>query len=228
MNPTLTFGSHKTSEEGVCLLEACALIAGEAHTDHPVCVCPVLSAFLRKVNDLAFHDDEARTQVLLPLVESLISSRASEEVERARAYLLIDSVLREMLPLSLAHYGFNEESALFSTLPALTPENLTTVKAQYEAAFRKIDINERPDHLSGLLVIILRATLGGMKALSQMTGPLWAYQAEEAALCAAHAYSWISDESDESESQPSQHIGGLAKTTYDLIVDLVRRAVLIR
>ena len=226
MSHNLTFGSHQTPEDGLCLLEACALIAGEPHSDRPNCVCPVLSAFLRKVNDLAFHDDETRTRVLSPLVVALVLSRATEDVERARTYALADSTVREMLPLALKYYGFAEDSALFASLPTLTPETLQTCKAEYEAAFRhvQVEIDQRPPHLSGLLTIAFRAASGCLKALSQMTGPLWSYHAEEVALCAAHAYSWISDESDESEP----HAEGLAEATYDLTIALVQRALLSR
>jgi hypothetical protein len=41
--PTLSHGSHDRREDGMCLMEAVAFLAGERHSDRPVCACPVLS-----------------------------------------------------------------------------------------------------------------------------------------------------------------------------------------
>jgi hypothetical protein len=57
-----------------------------------------------------------------------------------------------------------------------------------------------------------------------MNGSLWKYQAEEVALCAAHAYSWVSDDD---EGDPDV-VRGLTEGTYSLMVSLVNRAVAIR
>lgn len=43
----LKTGSHRKLEDGACLLEVSAYLAGEPHTDHPACVSPVLGAFGR-------------------------------------------------------------------------------------------------------------------------------------------------------------------------------------
>ena len=34
-------GAHSSPDAGMCALEAAAWIAGEPHSDHPECVCPV-------------------------------------------------------------------------------------------------------------------------------------------------------------------------------------------
>ena len=38
-------GSHRSFEEGMCLLEAVAWVAGETHSDRPKCASPVIAAF---------------------------------------------------------------------------------------------------------------------------------------------------------------------------------------
>lgn len=41
---TLTYGAHDDPGDGLCLMEAVALLGGEAHTGSPACACPVLAA----------------------------------------------------------------------------------------------------------------------------------------------------------------------------------------
>ena len=48
---TLRHGSHTDRNSGVCLMEAVAWYAGEQHSDHPDCVCPVLGEMGRGLND---------------------------------------------------------------------------------------------------------------------------------------------------------------------------------
>src|SRR5688500_16148045 len=48
---TLSAGAHKSPEQGMCLLEAVAYVAGEPFSDHPKCVSPVIAAFGRRWND---------------------------------------------------------------------------------------------------------------------------------------------------------------------------------
>ena len=222
MTYPLSFGSHKNPNDGLCLLEACAREAGEPHSDHPECVCFVLSAFLRKVNDVGFFDNATRTRVLSPLISSLVSSRASEEVEKTRAYLLANSTLSEMLPLALKAYRMDDIAEVLEALPLLTPENIETARGQYVAGLTQIEHRASADEVSThswhLLTLAHNAAKGAIKALSQMHGPHWKPQAEEVALCAAHAYSLLSEDT----------AGDLRESTYSLMVHLLNRALLIR
>lgn len=86
----LKHGSHETPTAGMCLMEAAAYVAGESHSDHPKCVCPVLAAAGRSLNDASnWKDDEQRTRVLKPyLVKFLGTAEASTDeikVKRAEA-----------------------------------------------------------------------------------------------------------------------------------------------
>ncbi len=40
-----TAGKHNGPDDGMCLVEAAAWVAGEPFSDHPVCVDPVIAAF---------------------------------------------------------------------------------------------------------------------------------------------------------------------------------------
>lgn len=69
----LTAGDHDSPADGLCLMEAVALFAGERHGDWPTCVCPVLIEFGRVLNDTM--PDQWRTALLLPLVPALVGTR---------------------------------------------------------------------------------------------------------------------------------------------------------
>ena len=61
---TISFanGSHDDPESGVCAMEAAAYIAGEEHSDHPACVCPVIGGFMRSWNDALPSDADRDRQ----------------------------------------------------------------------------------------------------------------------------------------------------------------------
>ena len=98
----LTYGFHTSPEDGLCLVEAAAYLAGEPHGDRPLCVCPALAAFGRALNDGPWSSAEARTDALGPLVALLAGSRATRRVERARAVFLARRALTAYAPLALA------------------------------------------------------------------------------------------------------------------------------
>src|SRR5690242_21404680 len=67
----LSHGKHETASEGRCAMEWVAYIAGEPHTDQPVCVSPVLRSFGIALNDN--WDDEQR-QKLRPYLARCIGT----------------------------------------------------------------------------------------------------------------------------------------------------------
>ena len=98
----LKAGGHtKRDAEALCVMEAVAWVAGEPHSDHPVCACPVIGAFLRQWND-SISTDEARTRLLKPLVPRLVGSKSTEAVEVRRSYLALDWLAREYAPAWLS------------------------------------------------------------------------------------------------------------------------------
>ena len=90
---TLKLGIHADREDGMCAMEAAAYLAGEPHTDHPVCACPAITTFVINWND-SLPDDAARNRWIKPLVPLLVGSRVLDKegqmdtnVLTARAYL---------------------------------------------------------------------------------------------------------------------------------------------
>ena len=133
----LAFGSHKTREEGMCLLEAVAYIAGEPHTDRPKCVCPVLAAFGRAWNDAL--DDEDRNRLLRPFIPRLVGTRSTVEVEQRRAFMAADWAVRVATPVWLRAAGLVDEAGALEALAPLTSAEacikaMPTIRQAREAA----------------------------------------------------------------------------------------------
>src|SRR5262245_59576372 len=92
----LAVGEHDERDEGVCLLEAVAWFAGQEHTDHPPCVCPVIAVFGRSWNDSL--DDQTR-QRLIPYIPRMVGT--ADDLSERRAWLCLDWLSRECAPAFL-------------------------------------------------------------------------------------------------------------------------------
>ena len=93
----LSYGSHKSAEDGVCLMEAVAWMEGEPHSDHPQCACPIIGNFAMRINDKM--PDEWR-QKLVPFIPRLVGTR-SKEHELARAEYLTWQAIRVFVPFAM-------------------------------------------------------------------------------------------------------------------------------
>jgi hypothetical protein len=77
----LSRGSHRSPDEGACVMELSSMIAGEPFSDRPQSVCRVIASFLRAYNDVARDRDR---QDLYRCAADVIGTRASGEIEQAR------------------------------------------------------------------------------------------------------------------------------------------------
>lgn len=75
-------GKHGSPRDGACVMELVSMLAGEPFTDSPVCVSPIVAAFLRAYNDAV---DDDRRQELHDYASRAVGTRASATVERRRA-----------------------------------------------------------------------------------------------------------------------------------------------
>jgi hypothetical protein len=114
MDYTLSRGAHATAQDGRCAMEWVSYLAGEAHSDHPACVCPVLREISVKFNDAM---PDAQRQRLRPYLARMIGT-ADDRRSSRRAYRLVDWVSREIVPRALASAG---RADLAGTLSALAP-----------------------------------------------------------------------------------------------------------
>jgi hypothetical protein len=102
-----------------CVMEAVSYVAGEAWSDHPQCACPVVAAFLRAWND-SLPDDASRTRLLRPLVPKIVGSKSTAKVERKRADMAADWLVRVWTPRWLELADLREEAAALRALAPLT------------------------------------------------------------------------------------------------------------
>ena len=112
---TLAHGGHRTRDQGVCLLEAVAWWADEAHTDHPACVSPVLTSFGISINDSL---PAAKRQQLIPLIPLLPGTRGDGR-DDTRGYLALDWLLRAYAPAWLELAGLTAEAAALRDSPPI-------------------------------------------------------------------------------------------------------------
>lgn len=96
----LSYGSHDQPGDGMCAMEMVARLAGERHSDHPRCTCPVLTGFTIRLNDAMPDLWRRRLKVYLPF---LIGTRDGREAERAE--LLAWRAVRVFVPIALQAGG---------------------------------------------------------------------------------------------------------------------------
>jgi hypothetical protein len=78
----LNRGSHRSPDQGTCVMELASMLAGERFSDKPRSVSPVIGSLLRAYNDCL---DDDRRQDLYPYAARVVGTRAPRAVERSRA-----------------------------------------------------------------------------------------------------------------------------------------------
>jgi len=115
----LKSGAHYSFNEGACVMEAVAWVAGERWSDHPECACPVITAFLQSWND-ALPNDAERDRLLMPLVMRVIGTRGDAKMEKRRAMMAADWYIRVQAPAWLRLAGLTKQSDDLASLPEIT------------------------------------------------------------------------------------------------------------
>ena len=116
----------------MCAMEMVAWLAGEEHSDEPRCACPVIAAYVRAVND-ALPTDTSRDRMLRPLVPRFVNTRGSANDERRRGWIVVDAMVRRLLPHLLDKRGKKEFAAALREMPAVAD------KSSAQAMLRAID-----------------------------------------------------------------------------------------
>jgi hypothetical protein len=132
---TLAHGGHSTPEQGMCAAELVSYVVREPFSDHPKCTSPVVSAFLRSLNDRL--DDEKR-QLLLPfLVECdddgrpvldedgwmrpgpVVGTNTGEADDVTRGWMCVDWLIHEYAPAMFRFAGWTAEAEQFEQMVAI-------------------------------------------------------------------------------------------------------------
>jgi hypothetical protein len=132
---TFGVGAHVSRKHGMCVMETVAYIAGEPHSDHPQCACPVISAFMRSWND-GIKDDGLRRDLVGQFVFRLPGTKATPEIELQRSWMAFDWLVRECTAefLSLSP-ALATHSQVLRGLPEIGPHNLDMVVPMIQAAW---------------------------------------------------------------------------------------------
>ena len=89
--------------------EAVACLAGGTATaNSPECASLVIKKLAIWLNDAT--DDKLRSELLRDLPWRIVGTRASEQIERQRAYMAADWAVRFVCPILLRRAGLNDEA----------------------------------------------------------------------------------------------------------------------
>jgi hypothetical protein len=139
---TLAYGPHATPEDGRCAMEWVSHLAGEPHSDQPVCVSPVLRAFCTALNDSL---DEEPRQRLRPYLARTIGT-AGDGLDEARSWMAMDWLIRTYAPTWLGIARLHGAERRLSELPAVVSaadlpaalEALNVARAESRAAWSSV------------------------------------------------------------------------------------------
>jgi hypothetical protein len=118
-------GNSPSPRQGACLLDAVSWFEYGELGDHPACVCPVIAAFGRIVNDAL---DDTDRQRLKPFIPRLVGT-VDPEAELARAEYLAWQSIRVFLPFVMEIVGVPSEA-----------ERLRTFKGSLKDACRRATV----------------------------------------------------------------------------------------
>ena len=220
----LRAGGHDDLSRGMCILEAVSFVAREEWSDHPQCVCPAITSFLRSWND-GLPDDE-RNALLRDLIPKVVGTRSTRDVEWSRALLALDWLVRQYLPawLRLTHHA--ESAVAFEATPTPGLSDIDALRSKLESLSSRLtgDVDAPVSHDRHWLVIPATA---GTAARAVVRDAIWsvgwgrqgfaaAGAANDALTCAGFAAAIAKDHPDLLETR--RHLQQSAK-------DLVQRMI---
>lgn len=113
----LSKGNSKDPRKGACLLDAVSWLEYGHLGDHPECVCPVIAAYGRIINDLLPHAERQRLRVYIPRLVGTVDKAA----ESARTAAIGRHAERYAPERGFSGYGFtNNEKATITAAYTLT------------------------------------------------------------------------------------------------------------
>lgn len=107
-------------ETGGCPMELASFLADGSWTDRHACICPVIGAFLRPLND-GMPDGTTRARHFAAIVPRLVNTH-DPSLARRRAFLAADFAVREAAPIALDAAGRTEDAARLRALPPIVDQ----------------------------------------------------------------------------------------------------------
>lgn len=99
-------GNSSHPRYGACFMDAVSYLEYGTLGDHPECVCPVIAAFGRVINDAMSEEGRQRLRVFIPRLVGTVDP----ESERARSEYLAWQAIRVFAPLALETAGFRKQA----------------------------------------------------------------------------------------------------------------------
>jgi hypothetical protein len=129
----LAYGTHASPQDGRCAMEWVSHLAGEAHSDEPSCVSPVLRAMCIALNDGLEH---APRQRLRPHLVRTIGT-AGDGLDIERGWMAMDWLIRVYTPAWLRLGGLHSSGDRLAMLaPVDGSDSLRPALARLETARR--------------------------------------------------------------------------------------------
>ena len=94
-------GNSRDPREGACIMDAISWLEYGTLGDHPACVCPVIAAYGRGINDAMSDVGRQRLKVFIPRLVGTVDPAS----EQARAEYLAWQAIRVFAPLALDAAG---------------------------------------------------------------------------------------------------------------------------
>ena len=174
----LARGAHKEPEDGLCFMEAVAWLEGEPHSDQPTCVCPVIGAYIRSLND--FLPDDLR-QKLIPYLPRVVGTVSlGSDVQRGQ--ILAWKAITQFVPIILTVAGLLDHAKNLSLLKLYDWDSAVTAARAAADAARAADA-----------AYAANATAYAANAAHTANAATNASNAVHRAADAAHAAAYVSD-----------------------------------
>src|SRR6202012_2288909 len=130
----LAYGTHASPDDGRCAMEWVSYLAGEPHSDQPICVSPVLRAMCIALNDGLQQEPRQR---LRPYLTRTIGT-AHDGLDTDRGWMAMDWLTRVYTPAWLHLAGLTGTAVSLEAAGEITdPDDLTTALELLEGARRE-------------------------------------------------------------------------------------------
>ena len=171
----LESGGHSGPDDGACIMEAVAYLAGEEWSDRPNCASPILAAFMRRWND---DLDDVGRQELRPYIARLVGTRGTQEQEDARGWMAADWLVHKWVPLWLRAAGLDDQARTVEQLLVVNDPKSWAHIRNVMATARDAAYARRNEKIARFKVLFVEELKKSVPA--EAAGAAWAAWAAEA------------------------------------------------
>jgi hypothetical protein len=177
----LKSGTHKSFDDGACIMELVSYVAGEKWSDRPECSCQTLTTLAIGINDRV---DEETRQKLKSIVPLIINTRGTREDRIARSRFIAHRTCTVTMSILAETLGLNEIAEKLKLFEPSQLREISVFLRKNKKAFR--DTGRR----SAVAYLAAAATAAASDAAEAAADsePVAAIYADTAVNAAAGAY----------------------------------------